>query len=151
MNDQTDKVYQSIFVPEIKIDIANYLTEILIKNYLNWLKIPLPKCPFWRKDIASQNADLKKLSNKYVAELTEVKELLFVFDPSVMAKDFIDNKRIGVKVIKKEQKSAIFETLIQKQISANKSKGKISKTEPLVKREGVSSVSLSNKDSKISL
>lgn len=151
MTQENDKFYTSYFVPEHKIDIANYLTEILIKNFLEWQKIPKPNCPFWRKEVSSNNPALKKLANKYIAELTEIKRLLHVFDASILAEDFIKNKRIGIKIIKKEFREKILLSLLEQQINRNVSNTKIINIEPISTEHRSAPISLGKSNKSINI
>lgn len=120
--DQNDKTYPSQFDPSIKTDISNYLTEILISNFLKWQKKPIPQSPFWRKDISTSDKWLKELSKKYQVELSGVKNLLTVFSPKVLAEDFSQKNRIGVVIVKKETQKQIIFDLYQSQLKYNKGK-----------------------------
>lgn len=101
------KIYKSIFVPEHKIDIANYITEIIICNYLRMINKPRPASPFWRKDIASASPELTALCKKYQLELIGVKQLLKKFDADIIAKYYTESKRTGFKGLKKVNQTAI--------------------------------------------
>lgn len=96
------KEYKSIFVPEVSIDLPNFLTEIIIKNYLIMIKKPLPNCPFWRKDIAKEDNFLTELSKRYCIELANMKNLLKCFSGDVIAKYYTESKRTGFKMLRKE-------------------------------------------------
>lgn len=114
-----EKSYQSIFVPEHKIDIANYITEIIICNYLRMIKKPRPASPFWRKDIASASPELQALCKKYQLELIGVKQLLKKFDADIIAKYYTESKRTGFKGLKKINQTKILEELSKLQTKKN--------------------------------
>jgi len=102
-----EKEYKSIFVPETTIDLPNFLTEILIKNYLVMIKKPLPNCPFWRKEISEKDDFLQELAKRYVVELGNMKNLLKCFNPDVIAKYYTESRRTGFKLLKKENQMDI--------------------------------------------
>jgi hypothetical protein len=115
------KVYKSIFVPEVQIDVANYLCELMMRNYMDWQKIPYPKCPFWRAEFASQSKLLKQLSERYVIELGGIQELLMVFSPDVIANLFTTKKVAGFKLFKAETKDRYLWELYCDQVKLVKS------------------------------
>lgn len=96
-----------MYVPETEIDLANYLTELLISNFINMKKWQRPACPFWRKDICANDPVLLELSERYGIELAAMKNLLKVFDGDIIAKCISDNRKVGFKLLKKENQ-AIF-------------------------------------------
>lgn len=108
--------YESIFEPELKIDVANYLAELVIVNFLNWQKKPIPKSPFWRKSISGDNTYLKQLAQRYTVELSGMKDLLEVFAPQVLAEYFRETKTVGFKLVKAETKQRILMELFKKQV-----------------------------------
>lgn len=84
--------YNSIFVADLKIDIANFVTETLIKNGLEQYKKALPNVAFWQKDIARVNTNLQNLHDRYIHELPEVRKYLKVFSPSNLLETINKNK-----------------------------------------------------------
>lgn len=112
--------YESIFAPGLEVNISEYITEILIRNFLNWQNQPLPKSAFWRKGISEKSPALDKLKKRFVAELTAVKELVQVFSPSVVARYFVDNKTIGIRMVKAETRKTVIEGLFKKQLEYNR-------------------------------
>lgn len=97
---QGDKVYQSIFVTGLTVDITNYLTEILIKNWLvRWNK-PIPQSPFWRKEITDKSPNLKDLGKRYTIEVSEIKNLLKVFNEVALIDFFKTYKPTTIKYLK---------------------------------------------------
>lgn len=112
----SEKQYKSIFVTEQTIDLANYITELLIKNYILMVKKPLPTCPFWRKEIAANDTFLQELSKRYALELIGIKNLLKVFDGNIITKYIIDQRKIGFKMLKKENQAIFLYDLFNLQI-----------------------------------
>jgi hypothetical protein len=114
--------YNSIFVPEIKIDLPNFLTELLIKNYLEFNKKPLPSSPFWRKDISNQSSDLQELSKRYALELIGIKQLLKVFSPESISKLLTEKRYFAFKHLKKESQARFLYELFQIEIKLDHSR-----------------------------
>lgn len=134
------KQYQSLFVSEHKIDLANYITEIIICNYLAMLKKPKPASPFWRKEIAAHSPELVALSKKYQLELIGVKQLLKKFSGSTIAKYYTESKRTGFKGLKKENQIKILRDL--EKLESSKI---IKTTEPLLFSESPEAIILTKK------
>lgn len=109
-------MYNSIFVPEIEVDLPNYITELIIRNYCKFIKRPLPQSPFWRKEIAEQSQDLKDLSKRYQVELTCIKNLLLVFSPKVLVEYILNRNVIGIQLRKKQFQQEIYYDLCKAQI-----------------------------------
>ena len=101
------KIYKSVFTPDVEIDLANYLTELMISNFIDMKKWTRPSSPFWRKDISDGNPILEELGKRYGIELSAMKNLLKVFDGDIIAKYIIENRKVGFKLLKKENQ-AIF-------------------------------------------
>lgn len=120
-----NKQYSSIFVPETKIDIENYITEVIIVNFLNWQKQPIPKSPFWRADISNNNHGLDELRKRYIAELTGVKKLMKVFNPAVIMAYFQTSKMVGYTMVRAETKTKIIMELFNRQLKYADSLDKI--------------------------
>lgn len=110
------KVYKSLYVPEIEIDLANYLTELLIGNFINMKKWNRPACPFWRKEICENDDTLLELSKRYSIELAAMKNLLKVFDGDIIAKCITENRKVGFKLLKKENQAIFLYELFNLQI-----------------------------------
>ncbi len=108
--------YNSVFAAEIKVDIANFLVENLLKSKLELWKKPLPRCPFWRKEYQSEYPQFKKLADSYALELTAIRDLLAVFAPAVILKELIDRKYTTVRFLTKEQKSLLLYSLFNQQV-----------------------------------
>lgn len=132
-----DKKYPSLFLGTELIDLPNYLTEILIKNFAEWQRKSLPKSPFWREKISSQDVWLKSLTKKYVAELCEVNNLLWCFDGDIIAQYFIEKRCIGVKLVKKETRDRIISDLYSLQI-VKKKKNSYAQLDEVIKRKNLS-------------
>ena len=115
------KVYKSIFVPEVQIDVANYLTEIMIKNYLDWQKMQYPKCPFWREEYVRENPSLARLAERYMLELTSMQQMLMVFSPDVIAEWLTSTKSAGFQLFKPGMKDRALWELYSRQIKLVKS------------------------------
>jgi hypothetical protein len=116
-----NQVFDSIFEPGLKIDIANCITELIIRNRLDWLKKPLPKSPFWRNSIAENDSTIKELRTVYQAELTAVHDLLTVFSPKVLADYFKATKAVGFRMVKDETKKKMLLDLFKAQVKYIKS------------------------------
>lgn len=116
-----DPTYPSRFVAKLEVTIAEYITEILIQNYLVWQKKPMPRNAFWRKGITENSKEFKTLKNKFVAELTMVKDLIKVFSPSVVAKYFLEHKCVGYRTVKSETRLKILDGIYREQLIYNKS------------------------------
>lgn len=98
-------------MPEHKIDLPNYITEIIIRNFQKMRNKPLPNCPFWRKEISCNSPELAELCKKYQLELIGVKQLLKKFDGDIIVKFYLESKRTGFKGLKKVNQVKILEAL----------------------------------------
>jgi len=112
------KQYQSVFVPEHLIDLPNFIAELMIRNWLLINKKPVPNCPFWRKDIASQSVELTDLAKRYVTEVAAARNLLKVFGPGVIMKYYQENKMPGFTMLTNETKGKVLLELFKRQIKA---------------------------------
>lgn len=110
-----EKVAKSVFVKDLDVTPSQLLTELIIKNYCHWKKIELPNSPFWKKEYAI-NETLKFLSEKYKVEISYIKNLIKVFDISVLTKYFTESKPIGFRYAKKEQQALMIYELYQLQL-----------------------------------
>jgi hypothetical protein len=79
-------------------------------------KWPKPQCPFWRKDIAKNNEVLQELCERYTIELPAIKNLLKVFDGDIIAKCITEKRKVGFKLLKKENQALFLYDLFQLQI-----------------------------------
>lgn len=102
------RTHDSISVPGLKVDVPNYITEIILSRQAR-----LPGVAFWTKD---NKDNYKELCVKYVAELTQVKKLLKVFSPTVVAKYVKDNQVWSLRYVKKERLPYIILDLFKAQI-----------------------------------
>lgn len=83
------KDFDSIFVPQLKVPVDNYITELIVQNRVNWLiqKGRLqskPLCAFWQKDILDKHPEFNELANVYKLEIAYVKNLLKSFLPKAI-------------------------------------------------------------------
>lgn len=108
-------MYKSIFVPEHEIDIANFLTEKIIRNFLNWQKKPLPQSPFWRKETKNNSKELDELAKRYQVELTAVKNLLKIFDQEAISR-VLERGYVGIQRVKKENQAKILYEIYHEQL-----------------------------------
>ncbi len=115
-----NKEFQSHFLPDLKVDLSNYITELLICNYLKWQKQPIPNSPFWRKGITVNSEHLKELGKRYGVELSAVKDLLEVFTGSTIIKYFRENNTVGIKFVKKETQQRIIYELFKLELKFKK-------------------------------
>lgn len=111
--------FKSIFVPEEKINLPNCITEILIKNWLSYYNKPVPTCPFWRKEYASQSKDLEFLSHKYSLEIAAVHDYLKVFHAEVLITVLKKRKLGTLKYLKLDMKKDLINELFNAQVKAN--------------------------------
>lgn len=110
------KQYKSIFVADLEIDIANFITETLIKNGLEYYKKPLPNVAFWQKDIATSHPSLQNLHDRYIRELPEIRRYLKVFSPGNLLEVFKKKSLYTVFFLKKEQRKDLIYDLFLNQI-----------------------------------
>lgn len=106
------KNWESIFDPSKKVDAANFITEIIISNYLKWQKKPLPRSPFWQKAISEKSDVLKDLRTRYAAEVSMVKDLLRVFHFAVVAKFVKKTGVVGIRMVKAETRERMLAKLV---------------------------------------
>ena len=112
---QDNKIYDSLFLNE-KVDIANYITEHIIVNRCKIRKQNIPNSPFWRKDIAKNNPILKDLGKVYIAELSNIHELLLVFSPRVILQYIKENNTGFIKLASAHNKLIILSGIYKKQL-----------------------------------
>ena len=106
--------YQSLIVPDLQVDIANYLTEIIVKRNAERFRVVLPKYEYWRKEYKGKHDEL---TTRYIAELTQVKKLLKVFSAPVLIKYFKESKIISFRFVKKADMPPIIYDLFLAQIA----------------------------------
>ena len=98
--------YESLLVPNLKVSVANYITEFIIS--VKHKNKSLPKVEYWQK---KYEESFKELQTEYIAELTQVKKLLKVFSPDVLIKYFKSNKMWTLRYLKKEQSKELIYNL----------------------------------------
>lgn len=143
-----NKEYPSVFLPDKKIDLSNYLTEIIICNFLNWQKLPIPSSPFWQAAIANKSVKLDDLRKRYGMELAEIKNLQKVFSTESISQTFKELKPISVKQLKKENRSNLIYNLYINELAFQKQVKKVETTETV---EYKATPSFANKKKAISL
>lgn len=113
------KTHKSHFVPDLDIDVCNFIAEMITRNkLLNWKK-PLPTCPFWQ-NIYQSDPKIKALTKDYYLELTEARNLLKVFSASVIIECFKELKLHTLRYLKKENKMEVIYNLYGRQLKAMK-------------------------------
>lgn len=120
------KKYSSIIVPELEVDVANYITEIILKRKFKYKPDKLPKVEFWRKQYKDE---FKDISNLYIAELTMVKKLLKVFSPDVVLNTFKENNLFTLRFLTKEESASLIFGLFKSQIEYLDTLSNLKKTE----------------------
>ena len=122
------RAYKSTFAANMDIDLPNYLTELVMVNYLDLIKRSKPTSAFWKKDVMGQDDYLQDLAKIYFLELIGMKQLLKVFDPDIVAGYFLATKWSGFKRLKKDNQMKILYEFYLKQIK----KEKVVDTTPVV-------------------
>lgn len=112
--------YKSMFSPDLEITLAQYITEIIIKNFCGWQKIPLPQSKFWQQQYQT-NQTLKDLGKRYGVEISAVHDLLKVFSGPVLAKYFTEKNIACFKLSKAATQQKIISELFKKQVEFIKS------------------------------
>lgn len=103
--------YPSLIVPTLRVNVANYITEIVFTRRALKTKKIVPKVEFWRKEY---RGDFKDLTNDYIAELTQVKKLLKIFAPQVLIDELKENDWFSFRYLTKEQsKDLIFQLFVR--------------------------------------
>lgn len=92
-----------MYVYDLDISVAEFITEHLIANFCKWQKIQLPKSAFWKKEY-QENETLKNLGKRYGAEISYVHDLLKVFSPTVLVSYISDKSIIGFRMVKADTK-----------------------------------------------
>lgn len=101
-------------MPNLKVDIANYITEIIIDKLLLNKKVERPNFAFWKKEY---NDKLPELTETYVYELTQVKKLLKVFCGKVLIDKFKDGTIHTLRYMTKEDSKDLIFELFKNQIT----------------------------------
>lgn len=112
------KQYPSVFVPEQLVDLPNFIAELMIKNYCLLNKQAVPNCPFWRKDIAANSANLQALAKRYGVEVSAARKLLQYYGPGVIMKYYEESKMPGFAMLKNETKGKVLLELFTRQNKA---------------------------------
>lgn len=76
--------FKSLFAPHLDVGEAEYITELIILNKINYQKSEKPKCAFWRKDLSDNYDKFKHLAKSFTLEISYVKNLLKYFHPAVI-------------------------------------------------------------------
>lgn len=128
-----EKIFDSIFVKDLKVDVYNFITEVLINNYLEFARIQKPRCAFWQKEYQSNDL-LKFLGKKYQIELIHIKRLTKKYTPKVIMTCFKQNKIGSYGFLKQEKRVLIDKRLEETEREINK---------PIAKAPELSSVETS--------
>lgn len=107
---------KSLIVPNLVIDLGNYLTEILIINQCKKFKKQVPSVPFWKKEYSGLNKDLFFISKNYGLELSAIKDYLLIFAPSVLIAEFHNSNLHTVRFLKKEERKELLYKLFNRQV-----------------------------------
>jgi len=110
------KEHKSVFVTDLEIDIANFLTEVLFVQFFKSSNRPLPTGAFWKKEYTDVNPSFKWLSEKYNLEIQEVRKLLKVFSPSVISAAITKHKVTTLVYMKKEERKEMIYQLYLDQL-----------------------------------
>lgn len=109
-------VYKSLIVPDLEVDLGNYLTELLIINQCKKFKKPIPTTPFWKKEYAGLHKDLLFISKNYGLELSAIKDYLLIFAPSVLIAGFQKKNLHTIRFLKKEERKELMYELCLQQV-----------------------------------
>ncbi len=96
-------------VPNLKVDVSNYLTEILLTKK----KRKMPPVAFWTKEY---KVGYEKLTEEYVLELTQIKKLLKVFSPIVLVNFFKTQKYMTLRFLKLDEQQRLIYDLFKEQV-----------------------------------
>lgn len=108
--------YDSILIPDLKVDVANAITEIIFKRRQTKMRKEIPKVEFWRKEY-KEHESYKAFANDYIAELTQVKKILKIFSPEVVLKYAKEQDLWSLRYITKERLPGIIFDLFLAQIA----------------------------------
>jgi len=127
-----DKKFKSHFIDE-QLDVANYITEFLIKKFAAKQNISLPSYPFWRKVYREKNSkQLDTLADRYSKEIIAIQRLLKVFDASVILSYLRETSWYSLFYLNTEfQKTIVFD-LYKKQSRLDKSAYEKTEEAPVV-------------------
>lgn len=110
------KEHKSVFVTDLEIDIANFLTEVLFVQFFKSSNRPLPTGAFWKKEYTDVNPSFKWLSEKYNLEIQEARKLLKVFSPSVISAAITKHNVTTLVYMKKEERKEMIYQLYLDQL-----------------------------------
>lgn len=110
------KEHKSVFVTDLEIDIANFLTEVLFVQYFKAYNRPLPTGAFWKKEFTDVNPSFKKLAEKYNLEIQEIRKLLKVFSPAILSALITTYKISTLVYMKKEERKEMIYQLYLDQL-----------------------------------
>lgn len=110
-----DKSYTSLFVTGLEIDLANYVTENFVHNYLVKFNKAKPNCAFWRTALADKSDSLYELAKRYQLELIGVKRLLTVFSAAVILQVISTKGYFGFNTMKMVNRGPILNDLFEAQ------------------------------------
>ena len=105
------KLWNSLFVTNLVVDLPNYITEIILLNWCKRWNKPIPNCAFWRKEISEQSAIWKELRKRYIAELTQIKSLLKKYDYTILIDKLKKDKITTIRYLKKYEKDKFIRDL----------------------------------------
>lgn len=98
------QLFDSIFDAQLKVDVPNYITELLMDNYFKVCKKDVPRTAFWRKEYKESSSNFEHWSGKYSLELSEIKNLLKVFPARPVAQTIKAERTWTIKYLKLEDK-----------------------------------------------
>lgn len=120
--------YPSIFDASLKVNIPNYITELLMAQYFAVKRTDIPRTAFWRKKYKEQCSEFEFWSEKYRLELSEVINLLKVFPARVLAETIKSERSWTLKYLNKEQRQAfvykLYNNTLKHQVSTAKNEKK---------------------------
>ena len=103
--------FKSTFATEVETDAANYITELIMRNYFKLEKVAAPTFPFWRAEYKGQSPEIDKWTKRYVLELIGVKQLLKKYSAPTIVKFYSENYWPGFKELKKKNQQMILAAL----------------------------------------
>lgn len=113
--DETQLDFDSVIIPNKKVDIVNYITEIIFQRRYTKLRRSIPKVEFWRKEFAESDL-YREMAKDYVAELTQVRKILKVFSPEVVLTYVKNNDLWSLRYITKDKLPGVICDLFVAQI-----------------------------------
>jgi hypothetical protein len=113
VTDKVEETYNSIFDADLKVNKANYLTEMIMSNYFAICKQDVPRTAFWRKKYKEQCDNFEWWAEKYSLDLSEVTNLLKVFPARPIAQTIKEQRIWTIKFLKIEPRKDFFYKLYQ--------------------------------------